>query len=118
MLEPIIFRYNRVKKGKVTMSQIEHLPSLGKREGPQWRHYLIDSGVAIIGTLLLTSVIYALHLYPSIPNISLTYLLIVLALASTRGMYAAVVSALVAFSSFDYFLVPPLYTFTIARFEE
>ena len=33
-------------------------------------------------------------------------------------MFAAVLSALVAFSSFDYFLVPPLYTFTIARFEE
>ena len=40
------------------MSQVEHLPSLGKREGPQWRHYLIDSGVALISTLLLTGVIY------------------------------------------------------------
>ena len=100
------------------MSQIVHLPSLGMREGPQWRHYLIDSVVAIVSTLLLTGIIYLLHLYPSIPNISLTYLLIVLALASTRGMFAAVLSALVAFSSFDYFLVPPLYTFTIARFEE
>ncbi|HEV7236539.1 MAG TPA: DUF4118 domain-containing protein, partial [Ktedonobacteraceae bacterium] len=100
------------------MSQVEHLPSLGVREGPQWRHYLIDSVVAIVSTLLLTGVIYLLHLYPSIPNISLTYLLIVLALASTRSMFAAVLSALVAFSSFDYFLVPPYYTFTIARFEE
>ncbi|MEO8953329.1 MAG: ATP-binding protein [Ktedonobacteraceae bacterium] len=100
------------------MSQVEHLPSLGTREGPQWRHYLIDSVVAIVSTLLLTGIIYLLHLYPSIPNISLIYLLIVLALASTRGMFAAVLSALVAFSSFDYFLVPPLYTFTIARFEE
>ncbi|MGI9059235.1 MAG: sensor histidine kinase [Ktedonobacteraceae bacterium] len=100
------------------MSQVEHLPSLGTREGPQWHHYLIDSVVAIVSTLLLTGIIYLLHLYPSIPNISLTYLLIVLALASTRGMFAAVLSALVAFSSFDYFLVPPLYTFTIARFEE
>lgn len=100
------------------MSQVEHLPSLGMREGPQWRHYLIDSVVAIISTLVLTGIIYLLHLYPSIPNISLTYLLIVLALASTRSMFAAVLSALVAFSSFDYFLVPPFYTFTIARFEE
>lgn len=100
------------------MSQVEHLPSLGMREGPQWRHYLIDSVVAIVSTLLLTGIIYLLHLYPSIPNISLTYLLIVLTLASTRSMFAAVLSALVAFSSFDYFLVPPFYTFTIARFEE
>lgn len=100
------------------MSQTEHLTSLGEREEPRWRHFLIDCLLALVSTLLLTGVIYWLHLYPSIPNISLTYLLIVLALASTRGMFAAVVSALVAFSSFDYFLVPPLYTFTIARFEE
>src|SRR5947207_1593146 len=100
------------------MSQVEHLPSLEAREGPRWRRYLIDSILAIVGTLLITAIIYTLHLYPTIPNISLAYLLIVLALASTRGLYAAVLSALVAFSSFDYFLVPPFYTFTIARFEE
>jgi len=100
------------------MSQIEHLPSLEAREGPRWRRYLIDSILAIVGTLFITAIIYTLHLYPTIPDISLAYLLIVLALASTRGLYAAVLSALVAFSSFDYFLVPPLYTFTIGRFEE
>src|SRR5256714_2465995 len=100
------------------MSQVEHLPSLEAREGPRWRRYLIDSILAIVGTLFITAIIYTLHLYPTIPNISLAYLLIVLALASTRGLYAAVLSALVAFSSFDYFLVPPYYTFTIARFEE
>jgi len=100
------------------MSQVKHLPSLEAREEPSWRRYLIDSTLAVAGTLLLTGVIFALRLYPSIPNISLTYLLIVLALASTRGLYAAVLSALVAFFSFDFFLVPPLYTFTIARPEE
>src|SRR5437588_2491394 len=100
------------------MSQIKHLPSLEAREGPHWRRYLIDSILAIVGTLFITAIIYTLHLYPTIPDISLAYLLIVLALASTRGLYAAVLSALVAFSSFDYFLVPPLYTFTIGRFEE
>src|SRR5947209_142525 len=100
------------------MSQVEHLPSLEAREGPRWRRYLIDSILAIVGTLLITAIIYTLHLYPTIPDISLAYLLIVLALAGTRGLYAAVLSALVAFFSFDYFLVPPLYTFTIGRFEE
>src|SRR5947209_14253225 len=100
------------------MSQVEHLPSLEAREGPRWRRYLIDSILAIVGTLLITAILYTLHLYPTIPDISLAYLLIVLALAGTRGLYAAVLSALVAFFSFDYFLVPPLYTFTIGRFEE
>ena len=114
----LVFLVALAQKGSEIMSQFEHLPSLGVREGPRWRRYLIDSVLAIVSTMVLTGIIYALHLYPSIPNISLTYLLIVLTLASTRSMFSAVVSALVAFSSFDYFLVPPLYTFTIARFEE
>ncbi|MEO8973433.1 MAG: ATP-binding protein, partial [Ktedonobacteraceae bacterium] len=43
---------------------------------------------------------------------------VVLALASTRGLYAAILAAVVAFFSFDFFLVPPLYKFTIAHTEE
>ncbi len=39
-------------------------------------------------------------------------------LASTRGFYAAILAAVTAFLSFDYFLVPPFYTFTIAKFDE
>src|SRR5439155_2778893 len=101
-----------------TMSEVERFPSYSAREGPLWRRYLIDSMLAILGSLLITTIIFALHLYPSIPNISLTYILLVLALGSTRGLFAAVVSSLVAFLSFDFFLVAPFYTFTIARPEE
>ncbi len=100
------------------MIQIEHLPSLAARKKPRWRRYLGDSVLAVIGSLLITAIIYALRLYPSIPNISLAYMLIVLALASTRGLFAAVLAALVAFFSFDFFLVLPLFTFTIAKPEE
>jgi len=100
------------------MSQIEHLPSLEAREEPGWKRYLGDSILAIVGTLLVTSLIYAFQLYPRIPNISLLYLLVVLTLASTRGLYAAILASIVAFLSFDFFLVPPVYTFTIAKFDE
>jgi len=100
------------------MSQIEHLPSLGVKQEPRWQHYLIDSLLAIVGALLVTAVIYRIHLYPGIPTIAFAYLLIVLALASTRGLYAAILASLVAFFSFDYFLVPPLYTFVVAKFED
>jgi two-component system sensor histidine kinase KdpD len=48
-----------------------------------------------------------------VPNISLIYLLAVLILGSRRGLFAAVLSAVVAFLSFDFFLVEPLYTFSI-----
>ena len=100
------------------MSQIEHLPSLEAREEPGWKRYLGDSILAIVGTLLVTGLIYAFQLYPRIPNISLLYLLVVLTLASTRGLYAAILASVGAFLSFDFFLVPPVYTFTIAKFDE
>jgi len=100
------------------MSQSKHLPSLDVRVERSWVRYLVNSVLAIVGTLLVTGLIYVFKLYPRIPNISLVYLLIVLALASTRGLYAAIVASVVAFLSFDYFLVPPVYTFTIAKIDE
>jgi len=102
------------------MSQIErfHLPPLEMREGLRWNQYLFDSLLGIAGALLVTFIIYLFHLYPRIPNISLLYILIVLALASTRGLYAAIVTSVIAFLSFDFFLVPPYYTFNIAKIDE
>ncbi len=100
------------------MSQVEHLPSLEARREPGWVRYLVDSMLAIVGSLLVTAMIYVFQLYPRIPSISLVYLLVVLALASTRGLYAAILASVVAFLSFDFFLVQPLYTFTIAKPEE
>src|SRR4051794_23854189 len=108
MLVSVILQANPVKKS-IFMKQVEHLPSLEIQAKPRWQRYLIDSILATVGALFITALIYTFHLYPGIPNISLTYLLVVLALASTRGLYAAVFSALVAFFSFDYFMVPPLY---------
>ena len=83
-----------------------------------WPRYLFDSGLAAGGALLVTGLIYTFGLYPRIPNISIVYLLVVLALASTRGRYASILASVVAFLSFDFFLVPPLYVFTINRIEE
>jgi len=100
------------------MSQVEYLPTLETGNRTRWKRYSGDSLLAIVGALLVTSIIYFFKLYPRIPNISVAYLFIVLALASTRGMYAAVVASVVAFLSFDFFLVPPLYTFTIGKVDE
>jgi len=102
------------------MSQNErfHLPPLEMREERRWSRYLTDSVLAIAGALLVTSIIYLFRLYPSIPNISLLYILIVLALASTRGLYAAILTSIIAFLSFDFFLVPPYYTFNVTKVYE
>src|SRR5258706_6009134 len=100
------------------MRAIERIPQLPVRTEKHWQQYLIDSLLAVGGTLAVTGIIYAYHLYPTIPNISIVYLLVILALASTRGRYAAILASVVAFLSFDFFLVPPFYTFTIAKFDE
>ena len=100
------------------MNAIEQIPQLPVPEETHWQRYLLDSLMAVSGVAIVTGIIYAYHLYPTIPNISIVYLLPILLLATTRGRYAAIVAAVVAFLAFDFFLVPPLYTFVISRWEE
>lgn len=100
------------------MRTTEQIPQLPLRARKHWQQFLIESLLAIGGTLVVTGIIYAFHLYPTIPNISIVYLLIIMLLAATRGRYAALLAAVVAFLSFDFFLVPPFYSFTISRGEE
>ncbi len=100
------------------MSAMTSIQPLEARVVSSWQRYLYDSFLAIAGSLLITGLISLLHLYPLIPNISILYLLIILGLASSRGRYAAILASVSAFLSFDFFLVPPLYVFTIARAEE
>jgi len=80
--------------------------------------YLLDSALACIGSLLITGIIFAFQLYPRIPNISNLYLLVIPVLAIMRGRYAATFSALVAFLSYAFFIVPPRYTLFAYRTEE
>ncbi len=70
------------------MRNIEQIPQLPVRTEKHWQQYLIDSLLAVGGALAVTGIIYAYHLYPTIPNISIVYLLVILLLASTRGRYA------------------------------
>src|SRR5438132_3363911 len=106
------------RKGRTRMSTIEHVLPVEAHGVFPWQRYLLDTVLAFGGAMLVTGIIYLFQLYPRIPNISIVYLLAVLALASTRGRYAAILASLVAFLSFDFFLVPPLYVFTINRVEE
>src|SRR2546425_116345 len=100
------------------MRDIEQIPQLPVRTEKYWQRYLVDSLLAVGGAAVVTGIISAYHLYPTIPNISIVYLLVILLLATSRGRYAALVAAVVAFLSFDFFLVPPLYSFNIFRWEE
>lgn len=100
------------------MQTFERIPTLEGQTTRSWSRVLLESTLAIVGALIVTGIIDAFQLYPRIPNISILYLFVVLGLASTFGLYAAISASVVSFLSFDYFIVPPLYTFTIDRWEE
>ena len=100
------------------MNAIEKIPQLPVSRQRGWGQYLIDSLLAVGIPLVMTAIMSLFHLYPTIPNISIVYLLVIIALARARGRFAAVLAAVVAFLAFDFFLVPPFYTLYIARWEE
>lgn len=93
-----------------TPKQDERLSLQQARAAPGWQRYVSDSLLAIAGVALVTSVIATVHLYPRLPSIALIYVLVIVALASTRGNYAAILAALLASCSFDFFTAP-LYQF-------
>src|SRR5690348_18224197 len=100
------------------MKQVEQFSLVEARAAIPWGHYISDSVLALAGVTLITTVIAVAHLYPRIPTIAFVYLLLVLALASTRGLYAAILTSLLAFLCFDFFFSPPPYTFLVAKAED
>src|SRR5260221_8522371 len=100
------------------MKHVERVSSPKASAEPRWRRYASDSALAIAGVALVTTVIAFAQLYPRIPTISFVYLLVVLALAGTRGLYAAIFASLLALLAFDFFFFPPPETFVVVKFED
>jgi signal transduction histidine kinase len=89
------------------MNHIKHISSQVTGAETWWRHSLSDSLLALAGVALVTGMIGVTHLYPRIPTILFVYLLIVLILACTRGLYASTLATLLAALSFTYFISLP-----------
>src|SRR5437899_11172019 len=100
------------------IKQVEHISLPEARVRLHWKQYIGDSMLALGGVSLITSVIAVAHLYPKIPTIAFVYLLLVLAIAGTRGLYAAILTSLLAFLCFDFFFLPPPYTFLVVKFDD
>jgi signal transduction histidine kinase len=88
------------------------------RVGPHWRRAVADTLLSMVGVVLVTSIIAAADLYPQIPGISMVYLLVVVALASTRGLYAAILAAVLAVVAFDFFFVFPPFAFALVKLKD
>jgi two-component system sensor histidine kinase KdpD len=72
--------------------------------------YLISAGFVALVTLLAISV----HSILSLPNISLVFVLAVIAAAVRYGAWASAFAALLSALAINFFLTPPLYSFAIA----
>jgi two-component system sensor histidine kinase KdpD len=70
--------------------------------------------ITALGIGLMTGLIQLLQGVHSLANTSLLYLLVVIATAVWFGRGVAVVAALLAFLAFNWFFIPPRYTFTVA----
>src|SRR5258708_5019129 len=88
------------------------------KEKRRWQRYVGDSLLAFGSICFLTSAIFLFHLSFKVPDSLLLYLLVILALASTRGSYAALLAAFAAFFSFDFFFVSPLYSLAVTKFAD
>jgi signal transduction histidine kinase len=99
------------------MKQLEHFASLQVKPALGWRGYAIDTILALGGVALITGLISVDHLYSRIPMpySYIAYLFLVVALASTRGLYAALLASLLAFLFYVIFLVPDVFTIPIKR---
>jgi len=87
--------------------------SLRAKTTLSWKTYAGDSLLAIAGVALVTGMIAVTHLYPTIPTIVCVYLPLIAILASTRGLYVAILTSVLAVLSFDFFLFPPTYNFLV-----
>src|SRR3989442_750931 len=90
------------------------IPNLERWQSNPWVGY----GSALVAVAFVSSVIGLVVGRAHIANISMLYLLAVLVVAIAFGSGPAVLTALLAFLSFDWFFVEPYHTFTVADPEE
>lgn len=100
------------------MKLVKRISMWKSRGVPGWKESVIDSLLAIGGVALVTSLIGVTQLYPRVPAISFLYLLVVLALASTRGLYSALLASVLSLLAFDFFFFPPAHTLFIGEAED
>jgi two-component system sensor histidine kinase KdpD len=71
-------------------------------------------GIPLLLAFATTFVLWLLRDILTAANFSLTYLLLVLLVAMRQGIRASILTAVVSFLCFNFFLIQPLYTFAVA----
>ena len=76
----------------------------------EWLAYLVSAGIVAIATGLGELISLAVDL----PNIALVYLTAVLVSAVSYGLWPSLMASFLSALAYNFFFLPPLYTFTIA----
>lgn len=74
----------------------------------------LDYGLAVCGCVVATVIATGLHAYIELTNIAMIFLLSVVLVAVYCGRGAAVLAAILSVASFDFFFVPPRFTFAVS----
>src|SRR5215813_5330529 len=74
-------------------------------------HFLF-AAIAVTGALAVGKVLTTLT---PIPNLSMVFLLAVLVTAMNVGMWPAIFASVLSFLVYNFFFIPPIYTFTVAE---
>jgi two-component system sensor histidine kinase KdpD len=81
----------------------------GRAMNALWRH-----GIALIGVAAVTALIGLIRSIAPVANVSMLYLVVVLALATRLGRGPAVAASFGAFLAYDWFFVDPIHQLTAA----
>ena len=109
--EVIIVPVDRAFEGEEMEESVEPEPR-AQRTG-SWRKY----GAAILSVAAATIVALLLRPYLAATNLAMAYLLAVVAVAVRCDQAASVLASFLSVAAFDFFCVPPYYTFRVAEYE-
>ena len=85
------------------------LPSRPWRPSTSWRWY----GFAVAGVAICTAVAWAMFPYFAFSNLIMVYLLGVIVVATRYGRGPSLLASLLSVAAFDFFFVPPYFTFAV-----
>ncbi len=77
------------------------------------RRVLFGMALAVVGTPLLTWILVQLRENVSLSGVLLLYLLLVICVAALGGIWPALVAAVAGFLLANWYLTPPIHTFTV-----
>jgi two-component system sensor histidine kinase KdpD len=93
--------------GERTQGTRQRVPSLGRWGSPTGYF------VSLLLVAGFTALAVAVHAFGGLANVALVYLIPVLASASLYGMRTGVFTGILSALAYNFFFLPPLYTFTI-----